>query len=55
MIVHDYATTGDGLLTALRVFETVRESRATLNELTEPVQTYPQLLVQRAGLPQTPL
>jgi phosphoglucosamine mutase len=45
IIFSDYATTGDGLLTALRVFETMRDARATLDQLTEPVQTYPQLLV----------
>ncbi len=45
IIFSDYATTGDGLLTALHVFETMRESGQTLDQLTEPVQTYPQLLV----------
>ena len=45
IIFSDYATTGDGLLTALRVFETMRDAHATLDQLTEPVQTYPQLLV----------
>jgi len=45
IIFSDYATTGDGLLTALRVFETMRESGATLDQLTAPVQAYPQMLV----------
>jgi phosphoglucosamine mutase len=45
VIFSDYATTGDGLLTALRVFEVMRESRATLDELTAAIESYPQLLV----------
>jgi phosphoglucosamine mutase len=45
IIFSDYATTGDGMLTALRVLEVMRESRASLDELTTAVETYPQLLV----------
>jgi phosphoglucosamine mutase len=45
VIFLDYATTGDGLLTALRVFEIMRESGASLDELTAELQVYPQLLV----------
>jgi len=45
VIFRDYATTGDGLLTALRVFEVMRESGASLDELTAAVESYPQLLV----------
>jgi phosphoglucosamine mutase len=45
IIFRDYATTGDGLLTALRVFEVMRESRANLDDLTAAVESYPQLLV----------
>jgi phosphoglucosamine mutase len=45
VIFRDYATTGDGLLTALRVFGAMRESGKTLDELTEEVKSYPQLLV----------
>lgn len=45
VIFHRYATTGDGMLTALRVFEVMRESRAGLDELTEEIQVYPQRLI----------
>jgi phosphoglucosamine mutase len=45
VIFLDHATTGDGLLTALRVFEAMQNSKATLDELTKEVETYPQLLV----------
>ncbi len=45
VIFSDYATTGDGLLTALRVFEAMRETGQTLDELTAAVKTFPQLLV----------
>jgi len=45
IIFRDYATTGDGLLTALRVFEAVRESAQDLDTLTRELETYPQLLV----------
>lgn len=39
------ATTGDGMLTALRVFEVVRDAAVGLDELTEEIQVYPQRLV----------
>lgn len=45
IIFRDFATTGDGLLTALRVVEVMRESGASLDDLTAEVETYPQLLV----------
>jgi phosphoglucosamine mutase len=45
IIFRDYATTGDGLLTALRVFETMRESGQDLDALTHELEIYPQLLV----------
>ncbi len=45
IIFRDYATTGDGLLTALRVFETMRESGHDLDALTRELEIYPQLLV----------
>ena len=45
IIFRDYATTGDGLLTALRVFEAMRESGQDLDALTRELETYPQLLV----------
>jgi phosphoglucosamine mutase len=45
VIFRDWATTGDGLLTALRVLETVRQSGKTLDELTDSLVVYPQVLV----------
>jgi len=45
VIFRDYATTGDGLLTALRVLEVMRQSGADLDELTADLEMYPQLLV----------
>ena len=45
VIFRDYATTGDGLLTALRVFETASCAGATLDELTADLKVFPQKLV----------
>jgi phosphoglucosamine mutase len=45
VIFREYATTGDGLLTALRVLETVERSGSGLDELTKDLQIYPQILV----------
>src|SRR5262249_6221952 len=45
VIFHEYATTGDGMLTALRIFEVMRKAGAGLDELTRELQVYPQLLV----------
>ena len=45
VIFRDYATTGDGLLTALRVIEAMRESGQNLDQLSSDLEIYPQLLV----------
>ena len=45
VIFRDYATTGDGLLTALRVLEVMRDSGRDLDALTAELETYPQRLV----------
>jgi phosphoglucosamine mutase len=45
VIFREFATTGDGILTALRVFETARRAGKGLDELTEDLQVYPQKLV----------
>ena len=45
VIFRDYATTGDGLLTTLRVLEVMRESGADLDQLTADLEIYPQKLV----------
>jgi len=44
VIFREYATTGDGMLTALRVLETARRANASLDELTRDLQIYPQRL-----------
>jgi phosphoglucosamine mutase len=45
IIFREYATTGDGLLTALKVFELARDAGAGLDELTADLKVYPQKLV----------
>jgi phosphoglucosamine mutase len=45
VIFSEYATTGDGLLTALRVIEVMKASGQGLDELTEELVIYPQRLV----------
>jgi phosphoglucosamine mutase len=45
VIFRDYATTGDGLLTALRVLEVMRDSGRDLDALTAELEAYPQRLV----------
>jgi phosphoglucosamine mutase len=60
IIFHRQATTGDGMLTALRVFEAMLDSGESLDALTSELQVYPQLLVnvrvrERKPLDQLPL
>ena len=45
IIFSEYATTGDGLLTALQVLQIVRDSGATLDTLAQDVKAFPQKLV----------
>jgi phosphoglucosamine mutase len=45
VIFTQHATTGDGILTALRVLEIVQRSGKSLDELTADLKTYPQILV----------
>ena len=45
IIFREFSTTGDGMLTALRIFEIARRRNANLDELTEGLEIYPQLLV----------
>jgi phosphoglucosamine mutase len=45
IIFRDFATTGDGLLTALRMLEAMRVSGRTLDELTRDLEIYPQVLL----------
>ncbi|MFQ9924880.1 MAG: phosphoglucosamine mutase [Beduini sp.] len=44
IIFSKHATTGDGILTSLKVMETIVETKKTLAQLIEPVTIYPQLL-----------
>jgi phosphoglucosamine mutase len=45
IIFRDYATTGDGMLTALRVLAAMQESGQDLEALTAELEVYPQRLV----------
>ena len=45
VIFHKYATTGDGLMTTLRVLEVMLEAGAGLDELTGDLERFPQRLV----------
>ncbi len=45
VIFREYATTGDGMLTALRIFEIARTAGESLDELTRDLAIYPQKLV----------
>ncbi|MBS5115319.1 MAG: phosphoglucosamine mutase [Erysipelotrichaceae bacterium] len=44
IIFSKHATTGDGILTSLKVMEVIVESKKTLAQLVEPVTIFPQLL-----------
>ncbi len=44
IIFSKYATTGDGIITALKVMEAVIEKKATLSKLTEEFVKFPQVL-----------
>jgi phosphoglucosamine mutase len=45
VIFREFATTGDGLLTALRICQILRESGKNLDTLTAELEIFPQLLV----------
>jgi len=45
VIFSEYATTGDGLLTALQVLEIMRQTGRTLDELTSEMEACPQRLI----------
>ncbi len=44
IILKKYATTGDGLLTALMIMEELCDLKSSLSELSEPVTLYPQYM-----------
>ena len=59
LIFREYATTGDGLLTALRLFEIALQAGTGLDELTADLEVYPQRLVnvrvrEKKGLTELP-
>lgn len=45
VIFSEYATTGDGLLTALHILDIIRDSHQSLDELVSEITTFPQKLV----------
>ena len=45
VIFGDIETTGDGIMTSLRIMEVMRAERMSLSELCSPVKIYPQVLV----------
>jgi phosphoglucosamine mutase len=45
VILREFATTGDGMLTALKTIETARAAKVGLDELTADLKVYPQKLV----------
>ena len=44
IIMKKYATTGDGILTAIMIAEEICDSKSTLAQLAEPIKFYPQYL-----------
>jgi phosphoglucosamine mutase len=59
VIFREYSTTGDGMLTALRIFEIARAAGMGLDELTRDLKIYPQRLVnirvrEKKGLTEIP-
>ncbi len=44
IIFKKYATTGDGILTAIKMMEVMLEKKTTLSELASPFKVYPQVL-----------
>jgi phosphoglucosamine mutase len=50
IILTDYATTGDGVLTAVRLLSVLARSRTTLHELATVMQRMPQVLRNVAGV-----
>ncbi|MBQ7717765.1 MAG: phosphoglucosamine mutase [Clostridia bacterium] len=44
IIIKKYATTGDGILTAIMLTEEICDSKMSLAELTEPIMLYPQYI-----------
>ena len=53
VILSQYATTGDGVLTGMRVLAEVAKSGKTLKELTGQIDIYPQVLINVQGVDRT--
>ncbi|MFV0435215.1 MAG: phosphoglucosamine mutase [Leucobacter sp.] len=53
VIMSDYATTGDGILTGLHIAAEIKRSGKTLAELAGCMQVYPQVLVNVRGVDRT--
>ena len=53
VIMSQYATTGDGVLTGLRVMAEVAKTGKTLQELAAQIQIYPQVLLNVRGVDRT--
>jgi phosphoglucosamine mutase len=45
IIFSKYATTGDGILTSLKVMEVIMAKKTTLSQLCKPLVLYPQVLI----------
>ena len=45
IILKKYATTGDGILTAIMIAEEICDSKSSLSKLAEPIHLYPQYLM----------
>ena len=45
IIIKKYATTGDGILTAIMIAEEICDSKLSLADLAAPVKTYPQYMI----------
>ena len=55
IIFHQYATTGDGMLTAVRIFEVMAATGNSLDELAGGLEIYPQRLVNVRVREKTPM
>ena len=55
IIFHQYATTGDGMLTAVRIFEVMAATGKSLDELAGGLEIYPQRLVNVRVREKTPM
>ena len=45
IIFSKYATTGDGILTSMKIMEVIMAKKTTLSQLAKPLKVYPQVLL----------